>query len=306
MHQSLPSPLGPDLTKLRADLHNCAQAVDVPFNAPAVGRLLSTLGDLCAGAWLGMRTTSRPAGGRDLNLRVCYRQPVHPVPRLREAGLLTFDGHPMERLLDELVDRFPLWWGIDASVSGSVDKIWLLFDKGIPLVDVLALPHLPPTVRAAQDHFDRIAMDRIGLIGLDFGHRTINVYSPVFPPGTLTYETVTNMISGLGFLLPTEEELERNTHAFDVYQTFSWDEPGVRRLCFPVRYIAEEFPTHCHPILKQFVELAPFAADQRAFVYYATYGPRGGYFKVQSDYTGNHRDTFTPNDRVRTRRHAKS
>ncbi|MFC9927836.1 hypothetical protein [Streptomyces sp. NPDC127190] len=55
-----------------------------------------------------MRTTTQPAEKRDVNLRVCYRRPVHPVPRLREAGLLRFDGHPMESLLDELVDRFPL------------------------------------------------------------------------------------------------------------------------------------------------------------------------------------------------------
>ncbi|MFE0188982.1 aromatic prenyltransferase [Streptomyces sp. NPDC058989] len=294
MSQTLPSPLGLDLAKLRADLHDCAQAVEVPFNAPAVDRLLSTLADLCTDAWLGMRTTTRPAGRRDLNLRVCYRRPVHPVPLLREAGLLTFDGHPMERLLDELVDAFPLWWGIDASVSGSVDKFWLVFDNGVPLADVLALPHLPPAVRASQDHFERAGMDRVGLIALDFGHRTVNVYSPVFPPGTLTYATVTSLISGLGFPLPAEEELQRNTDAFDVYQTFSWDEPGVLRLCFPVRYTAADFPTHCHPVLKQFVETAPFAVDQRSFVHYTTYGPRGGYFKVQSDYTGNHRDTFLP------------
>lgn len=294
MSQTLPLPLGLDLGKLRADLRDCAQAVEVPFNAPAVDRLLHTIGDLCTDAWLGMRTTGRPAGSRDLNLRVCYRHPVHPVPRLREAGLLTFDGHPMERLLDEFVDTFPLWWGIDASVSGAVDKLWLIFDHGIPLADVLALPHLPPAIRAAQDHFDRARMDRVGLIGLDFGKRTVNVYSPVFEPGTLTRKTVTDIISGLGFSLPAKVELERNTQAFDVYQTFSWDEPGVRRLCFPVRYTAEEFPTYCHPVLKQFVEQAPFAADRRAFVYYATYGPSGGYFKVQSDYTGNHRDTFTP------------
>lgn len=294
MTHTLPSPAKLDLAKLRADLHACAQAVEVPFNPAGVDRLLNTVGDLCDGAWLGMRTTSKPLGKRDLNLRVCYRSPVHPVPRLHEAGLLRFTGHPMETLINELTDAFPLWWGIDASVSGAVDKLWLLFDHGIPLADALALPSMPPSVRAAGDHFDRVGMDRIGLIALDFGHHTINVYSPVFPPGTLTYTNVTDIISGLGFALPDEQELARNTEAFDVYQTFSWDEPGVRRVCFPVRYTAEQFPTDCHPVLKQFVEHAPFAADRRAFVFYTTYGPNGGHFKVQSDYTGNHRDTFTP------------
>ncbi|MGW2485736.1 aromatic prenyltransferase [Streptomyces sp. NPDC001606] len=130
---------------------------------------------------------------------------------------------------------------------------------------------------------------------MSFGHRALNIYSPVFPPGTLTSATVEDVISGLGFTLPDEEERERNTRAFHVYQPFSWNESGVRRLCFPVRYTADEFPMHCHPVLRQFVENAPFAADatgEREFVHYTTYGPNGGYRKVQSDYTANHRDTF--------------
>ncbi|MFC9927837.1 aromatic prenyltransferase [Streptomyces sp. NPDC127190] len=64
---------------------------------------------------------------------------------------------------------------MDASLSGSVDKLWLLFDHGIPLADALALPHMPEAARAAQDHFDRVGMDRIGLIALNFAHRALNI-----------------------------------------------------------------------------------------------------------------------------------
>nr|QGZ20043.1 hypothetical protein [Streptomyces alanosinicus] len=281
-----------DLTRLSEDLRQYARIAQVRFNAAVVDKVIDTLADLLPLGWIGVRTTTLPPARRDVNLRLCYRSPVPPVPRLRQAGLLTFTGHPIETLLDEVAERHEPWWGVDASVNGPADKIWMIFDRGIPLEELTELPSIPAAVRTARPHFHDSGMDRAGLLALDFSRRTINVYSPVFTPGTLSPEAAATMLTRLGFPAPEGDLRHTNGQAFDFYQTFGWDHPGLLRLCFPVRCSAEEFPVHHHPLLRDFVEQAPFAAAERNFVFYTTYGPRGGYFKVQSDYTGNHRQTF--------------
>ncbi|HEX4831796.1 MAG TPA: aromatic prenyltransferase [Trebonia sp.] len=283
-----------DLGLLRSDLRRYADIAGVPFDAPAVDRVIAPLTDLfTTDFWVGIRTTTKPAGSRDVNLRLGYTR-VPPIPRLREAGLLAYQGHPIERLADQIERRFAVGgWGVDTSVKGVADKVWLAFPERVPLADLMSLPDLPPAVTAARAHFDRAGMDRVGLIGLDFTSHTINLYGPVFPPGTLTAAQVEDILAGLGFPLPPGEELQRNARAFNLYQTFKWDSPDILRLCFPIMCTAAEFPTHYHPLLKEFADHAPMLdSAARDFILYTTYGPRGRYYKVQADYTGNHRALY--------------
>jgi hypothetical protein len=173
------------------------------------------------------------------------------------------------------------------------DKVWMHVDGGIALDDVLSLPDLPSSVRAARAHFDRAKMDRIWLFGLDFTSHTINLYGHVIPSGDRTAADIAALLTGAGFPLPSHDELRCNTQAFTVYQTFNWDSPDLLRLCFPMLYAAAEFPTRFHPLLKTFVEQAPLLGDGRdSFGFYTTYGPAGGYYKVSTDYTGNHGAIF--------------
>ena len=126
-------------------------------------------------------------------------------------------------------------------MRGRADKIWVVSDHGIALTDLLTLPSLPRSVAAARDHFERTGMDRVGLIAMDFTYQTVNLYSPVFAPGTISETAIRAMLTGLGFAGPGPEEMRLNAEAFDFYQTFSWDEPGIRRLClcYPMRLTAQ-------------------------------------------------------------------
>ena len=288
-----PAPLAPlDLDTLRTDLERYAQIVGTSYDGAFVDRLIKTLHGVWKQAWVGVRTTTHAAKERDVNLRVCYREPLHPVRLLRTAGLVSFTHHPLENLIDDVIDRFPAFWGIDAPLSGTVDKVWMFFDGGVPLYQLRKLTHLPPSLHAAQEYFDRNTMDRVGLLGLDFTRNTINVYAPIFPPGTLPPDQVTRMITDLGFVPPSRDEAEHCARAFSFYQTFDLDSPDILRLCFPTRCTPGEVPTQYHPVLANFVEQAPFATEQRAFLFYLTYGPQTRYFKVSSDYRANHRQMF--------------
>jgi hypothetical protein len=283
-----------DLDRLRSDLRRYSDIAEVRFDAAIVDRVIATLAPLLTtDSWVGMRTTTKPPERRDLNLRLIYPHPLPAVPLLREAGLLTYQGHPIERLGEEIASRFGVWWGIDASVKGMADKVWLQFADGIALAEFLTLDSLPPAVHGAGAHFARAGLDSVGMVALDFTSHTVNVYAPVFPPGTLTRERVEAIIGGLGFPLPADDELARDTRAFCVYQTFSWDSPDLQRLCFPVGYLAADFPVHYHPLLRAFVEQGPLLdEDVRGFGFYTAYGPRGSYYKVSADYTGNHQTVF--------------
>ncbi|WP_317446336.1 aromatic prenyltransferase [Streptomyces collinus] len=288
-----PGSLAPlNLDKLRTDLERYAQIVGTSYDAVFVDRLIKTLQDVWKQAWVGVRTTTHGPEERDVNLRVCYRESLHPVRLLRTAGLVSFTHHPLENLIDDVIERFSAFWGIDAPLSGTVDKVWMFFDGGVSLRQLRGLPHLPPSLHAAQEHFDRNGMDRVGLLGLDFTRHTVNVYAPIFPPGRLTPDRVTRMITDLGFVPPSGDEAKRGARAFSFYQTFGLESPDILRLCFPTRCTPEEVPTQYHPVLADFVEQAPFATQRRAFLFYLAYGPKTRYFKVSSDYRANHHQMF--------------
>ncbi|MFI0479695.1 aromatic prenyltransferase [Actinomadura sp. 9N215] len=51
----------------------------------------------------------------------------------------------------------------------------------------------------------------------------------------------------------------------------------------------ERFPAHWHPLAGAFAREAPFPGEKRDFFFYTTYGPRGGYLKMESDYAGDFR-----------------
>lgn len=290
MNTVSPAPL--DLDKLRTDLERYAEIVGSPYDGVFVDRLIKALRDVWKNAWVGVRTTTHAPEERDVNIRVCYREPLHPLRLLRAAGLVSFTDHPLENLIDDVIDRFPAFWGIDAPLSGTVDKVWMFFDGGASLQGLRELPHLPASLHAAKEHFERLGMDRVGLLGLDFKRHTINVYAPIFPSGTLTTDRVTRMIGDFGFVAPTSDEAEHCARAFSFYQTFDLESPDVRRLCFPTRCTPEMIPTHFDPVLADFVGRAPFAAGQRAFLFYLAYGPRTRYFKLSSDYRANHHQMF--------------
>lgn len=281
------------LDRLGQDLREFARLSEARYVPEAVDPVLDALADLWTTSWIGVRTTTHPVPRREVSVRLMSSSPsADPVGTLRDAGLLTFTGHPMERLLTAIPAAVPVRWGVDLALATGVQKIWLTFPELVTVERMLEFPDMPDAARAHAAHLSRYGGD-IGMMALDFVSHTMNWYSRVLAPGELTPSDITAALRELNFVPASEEELALFARTFNAYRTFAWDSPDMRRICFPVRYDAAGFPTHLDPVLERFVAGAPYAdSGPRGFVFYAAYGPTGRYYKVQTDYTSALNATF--------------
>ncbi|MBZ4321415.1 aromatic prenyltransferase [Streptomyces huiliensis] len=273
-----------DRDKLRQDIRLCAHIAGVACDADFVSRSVEAFDDILDSAWMGMRTTTHPEAARKLSWRLIHQRPVPPLERARQAGLRSGRMPPMERLLKALEERFPLIWGLDLDVDGTLEKIWAGFPGGVPIDELLDVPGFPAGVAAVKR-----VMDRATLVGFHLGKAYLNVYAQVFPQGTLTARRMHDLVAELGFPSPTAAELACATHAFSVYETYPYGREGTSpsRISFSTRCTPDEVPAHLHPLLRRFTDEAPFATGARHFLFYPDYSARGRNFKISTDYLGN-------------------
>ncbi|ASF08033.1 hypothetical protein NBRGN_032_00310 [Nocardia brasiliensis NBRC 14402] len=281
------------LDSLRRDLREYARLAEVRYDPAVVDPVLEPLADLWTNSVVAVRTTTHPVPERDVNMRLMHAgEPTELVATLRDAGLLTYTGHPMEELLAAVSAAVPARAGVDVALSDGVQKIWLIFPELLSVERMLAFPGIPEAARAHAGHLSRYG-GRIGILAVDFAARTMNLYSNVFEPGSLGSADIAEILADLDFTAATEEELALLGRTFNIYRTFSWTSARMQRICFPLRVQAANFPTHLHPVLARFVEGAPFVdPDTRGFVFYAAYGPTDRYYKVQAEYATAQQVTF--------------
>ncbi|WP_216905587.1 aromatic prenyltransferase [Nocardia noduli] len=272
--------------RFQRDLKEFARSVEVRYDASVLEPILDALGDRVADTWPAVRTTTHPVPQRAVNVRLNnFAFAAQPARILREAGLLSFTGHPIERVLAEVSATLPVLWGVDIGVAAGVQKIWMLFPETIGIRQLLRFPAIPEAIHGHAEHLTHYG-DRVAILGLDFLSHTMNVYSQVLAPGTLTGDDIRAALAELDLVSATEDELRVLGQSFNIYRTFSWDSPRIQRVCFPVRCSRENFPTHLHPVLERFVDGAPYAgAGAQRFNFYAAYGADDRYYKVQADYT---------------------
>ncbi|MGV9680590.1 aromatic prenyltransferase [Nocardia sp. NPDC003482] len=279
--------------RLRRDLRRYAEAVDCRYEPAIVEAALDAFG----GAWsgiVGVRTTTHPVGVREVDARVQYPgTPAELVATLRRSGLVSFSGRPPEALLDEVIAAVPeARAAVDVALGGGVRKVWLFFPEVLEVERTLAFAHVPDSARAHAGHLTRYG-GRIGILSVDFAAETMNLYSQVLEPGTIGAAGMSAITAELGFVIPTEAETHVFGGAYNVYRTFGWDSPHMRRICFPVRRTRDTFPTDLHPVLARFVAEPPFPGEgPHGFTAYVAYGPSDRYYKVQAEYSHAARAAF--------------
>ncbi len=278
-----------DRQKLHDDIRLSADIAGAPFADEFVKKTLSSFDDVIDDTFMGMRTTSHPRGVRKLNWRICYRQDVHPLRRARATGLIPDRVHPAEALIDAITERFPNHWGFDIDAAGSLDKIWIFLPGTATIDELLAIPGFPATANTAK----RLTR-RACVVAFDLGRATVNLYAPVFKQGTLTPEAMRDLVTNLGFSSHEEHDLALSSRAFSFYQTFDSQSHRPLRLSVAVRCMADDLPRGLHPVLDRFAEQAPFAGHMRQFLFYPAYSADGKYYKIASDYQGNHADIVKP------------
>lgn len=274
------------LDQFRTDLQTYARLAGVPYNPAVTDPVLELLSDDWTSSIVGVRTTTHPQSERDVNTRVIHPgDPSALLAKLREAGLLPRTGHPCEQLVDDICATETVRAGVDLALGSGIQKIWLVFPMVADVDHILGFPGIPESARAHATHLTRYG-GQIGILAADFRAHTLNLYSQVLDPGTLTPADIGTILDDLDFAPAPAEELDLLTGTLNVYRTFSWTAPGMQRICFPVRCDAASVPTHLDPLVQRFVAEAPFADPNHppGFVFYIAFGPDGRYYKIQAEY----------------------
>lgn len=277
-----------DLNQLVEDIKAAAGAAAVPYNEEVIWRNIRAYEEYFSTCAVAMRTTSKPDGKRDLSVR--YMLPLvrhNPYEIAVKNGLYTPVGHPIEDVLAECTERFPVSGsGIDFSVNHGFEKIWPYFMPAVHVDDICTMTTMPAAIKAHAAHYQRFDLKWVSLLALDFWNKTTNIYLMIPDASLYSTKRLGAMIADLGFKVPSQQELELNTKTVCVYLTFRWDSSLVERQCFVMACPEEQFPLHLHPVLANFVQNVPIRGAVRQYTYNTTYARTGDYYKVEADYTG--------------------
>ncbi|NLX09245.1 MAG: hypothetical protein GXY36_06280 [Chloroflexi bacterium] len=279
-----------DFEQFYNEIEYVAEIAETPCDRSVFEPVIRAYREQFAGGNASFRTTTKPVGKRELDVRYMnVTQPHDPYQMALDNGFLVEDGHPVESLMREIQQYCPIaGYGVDTSVTRGFTKIWSMFSEGVPAAELLSLPSLPPAVHQYADFFANYGLKHFGLVAIDFLSRHFNMYVMFRDPDTNPPDFAANLISDLGFNLPSPEEQAIFSRCGDIHFTFTWDAPTCQRLSFVVLHAPEdEFPKHTHPIFPRLFSGFPTLRDQRYGSFQSSYSLRhGDYLKVEMDYTG--------------------
>jgi hypothetical protein len=280
-----------DLTTLYTAVADSARLLDVPCSRAAVWPILSAYGDTIAQAVVAFRVATGARHKDELDCRFTTTADADPYALAVSKGFTPATDHPVGALLADLAAHCPVdSYGIDFGVVGGFKKIWAFFppDQLQSIATLAAVPTMPRGVAENVGFFARHGLDdRANLVGVDYHHRTVNVYVGEPPAECLTPDAIEAMLRDIGMPAPSEQMLRLSQQAFGVYATYGWDSTKIERITFAVMTPdPTTLPVQLEPKIERFVRGAPHAADggDRKFVYAVSAAPAGEYYKLQSYY----------------------
>lgn len=122
-------------------------------------------------------------------------------------------------------------------MAAGFKKIWVVLPRtALQQVSKLAgIPSMPRSLGASLGFIAWHSLgDTVGLLGIDYRNRTVNVYFGEPPAEGIAEEFVRAMLRETGHAEPTEQMLKLGRQAFGVYVTLNWDSPKIERICFTV------------------------------------------------------------------------
>ncbi|MWA09138.1 prenyltransferase [Streptomyces sp. BA2] len=281
-----------EVAELYSVIEESARLLGVPCSPEKVLPVLTAYGDALAqdATVVAFRVAT---GVRHVGELDC-RFTTHPKDRDPYAfalsnGLTEQTQHPVGALLSELQGRCPIdSYGIDFGVVGGFKKVYAFFtpDDLQQLSKIADLPSMPRSLAANADFFARHGLDdRVGVIGVDYPHRTVNVYFNDVPASCFEPNTILSMLAEIGMAEPSEQMLKLSENAFGLYATLNWDSSKIERICFAVTTTdLASLPVHIEPEIEQFVRSVPHGGGDRKFVYGVALAPEGEYYKIESHY----------------------
>jgi hypothetical protein len=278
-----------ELTGLLAAIEESSRLMEVPFSRERVWPVLAAYGDALAEQVIAFRVSTGAQAAGDLDCRFMLPGDLDPYAVALAAGLTPELDHPVSRLIGELHREFPVDANaVDFGVVAGFTKTWTFFalDDLQPVSRLTALPSLPPSVAKNLDFFARYDLtDRVSLVGIDYAHKSVNLYFGAAPRELFTGQGVTAMLRDAGLPAPSDQLLALGAEAFGIYTTMTWDSPAIERLTLS-RMTPDPMalPVRIEPKIERFIKNAPYDTDDRQFVYAIAATARGEYHKLQSYY----------------------
>lgn len=226
-----------------------------------------------------------------LTWRFTVPNDVDPYAIALANGLTAETDHPVGTLLSDVQGRCPVdSYGIDFGVVGGFKKIYAFFspDDMQRLSTLVDIPGMPRSLAENYSFFARHGLDgsKVNVFGIDYRHRTVNLYFGGLPAECLEPKTIRSMLREIGLPDPGEQMLKLGQQAFGIYVTLSWDSSKIERFCFSVMTSdSMALPVRIEPKIEKFLGSIPRDAADGRFIYYAGMSSTGEEnFKLQSYY----------------------
>ncbi|GAB3547672.1 hypothetical protein J2S53_002422 [Actinopolyspora lacussalsi] len=278
-----------ELTRLYSALEESAGLLDIPCSEERVRPVLAAYEDMLSQAMIAFRVTSSESDEGELDCRVLFRRDVDPYGMASSKGFIAEDDHPVCELLSDIQQRCPVdSYGIDFGVVDGFKKIWAFFPDGDfqPLSRLAEMPSMPPALTENAGFFFRYGLeDRVGLIGIDYHGRTVNVYFGKLPDECLEPEAIRSMHREIGVPEPSEQMLKLCAQSFGLYFTLSWDSWSIQRISFSsITQDPMSFPVRFGSRIDHFVKNFRYGLDDPKMVHAAVKSTGEEYYKIQAYY----------------------
>jgi hypothetical protein len=279
----------PEVKQLYSAIEESARQLDVAFSPDKVWPILTAYGDAFGhdATMVAFRvaTSMRHAGELDCRFMV-HPKERQPYAVALSSGITPATDHPVGTLLTDIQDRCPVdGYGIDFGVVGGFKKTYCFFTPDtLQKVSTLAdMPSMPRSLAENADFFARHGMaDKVNVIGIDYGHRTVNVYLGA-PAECYEPKTIRSILRELGMAEPSEQMLKLGEKSFGLYITLSWESSKIERICYAVTATdLASLPIPVEPEIAQFAKSIPYGAAERKFVYGIALTPEGEYHKLEA------------------------
>ncbi|MDQ3405211.1 MAG: prenyltransferase [Actinomycetota bacterium] len=281
-----------ELDEVYSAIEEAAGLLDVPCSRDKVLPIMTAYGNVLTKAVIAFRVATGASNAGELDCRfTILPKDIDPYAVAVSSGLITKTDHPVDSLLADIDAGFPVsCYGIDFGVVGGFKKTWSFFspDNMQRLAELAEIPSMPRSLGENLDFFRRHGLDdKGGMIGIDYPHRTVNLYFGNPPARCFQRETIVSMHEEMGLPEPTEEMLALGEQAFGIYVTLRWDSPKIERITFAVMtQDPAALGVTLDPTIKKFIDSAPYSASaaERRYVYAVASSPTGEYNKLQSYY----------------------
>ncbi|WP_327289757.1 aromatic prenyltransferase [Streptomyces sp. NBC_01198] len=282
-----------ELEDLYSVIGESARLVGVDASRDKVWPVLTAYRDVIPQSAIAFRVETSARRGDDFSCRfTMIPKDVDPYALALANGLTPRTGHPVASLSADIAAACPIDnYGVDFGVVGGFTKTFQFFppDDLQPVSTLADIAAVPPALAENSPFFARHGVaDQVALTGMDYEHRTFNVYFKT-PDGYLREpKNVAAILSDIDMPEPSDQLLTHARSAGGFYVTLNWDSPGVQRICFSAMTADPSAVTggRIEPRIEQLARNAPSAdpGAERRFIAYVASSPAGEYFKLLSFY----------------------